>query len=180
MSVDFEHQRASSDMARYYYERSNSSSGSSLSVAPFGFDSKTKYDANESLITIRSDNFAKQQPIVDDDIWKRPQPDFRPKIFAPKPPKRNTTESMKPWKYGTIAGQREVYKRDRKSRVPHILMPKKEEEERFDTLFRLDRPFTAKKKFVSEGMNKPGQYSNPPVHDFRGVSSSICVIIIID
>ena len=144
-------------------------SSSSVGMVPFGFHSKTNYDANESLIQIRSDNFTKNIPLKEDDIWKRPPPDFRPQIFAPKPPKRNTQDSQMPWLYGTIPGQREIIKRERPKVIPHLLQTKDKDNKGLVTYFHIDRPFTAKKKFVREGMNEPGEYVNPTPHDYRGV-----------
>lgn len=143
------------------------SAASSLGIVPFGFHAKTKYDANESLIQIRSDNhFIKPVP-KDDDIWKRPPPDFRPQIFAPKPPKRNSRESMQPWLYGTIPGQRVIVKRPKRATTTHLLARPKDDDGRFVTQFHIDRPFTAKKKFVTEGMYKAGKYNMPQPHDYR-------------
>lgn len=141
---------------------------SSVGLIPFGFQSKTNYDANESLIQIRSESFQKHVPVQEEDIWKRPPPDFRPQIFAPKPPKRNSRESQQPWLYGTIPGQRESVKRVRPKVIPHLLKTKTEENKGLVTYFHIDRPFTAKKKFVREGMYEKGEFVNPAPHDFRG------------
>jgi hypothetical protein len=146
------------------------SAASSFTYVPFGFTSKTQYDANESLIQIRSENFSKVEPEKDNDIWKRPPPDFRPQIFAPKPPKRNSRESMKPENYGTYPGKNKPVKRPERTVIPHMLRPKKPDEGRMILRYHIDRPFTAKKKFVTEGMYKAGEYMNPKPHDFRGVS----------
>lgn len=143
-------------------------SSSSVGLVPFGFHSKTNYDANESLIQIRSDNFHKNVPRKEDDIWTRPPPDFRPQKFAPNPPKRNTRESQKPWLYGTIPGQREIIKRDRSKVVPALLKPKVKGDKNLVTIFHIDRPFTAKKKFVREGMYQKGEFIDLTPHDFRG------------
>ncbi|WAQ98072.1 hypothetical protein MAR_022445 [Mya arenaria] len=147
---------------------SQSASTSSVGAIPFGFNSKTNYDANESLIQIRSENFLRKPEIKEEDIWKRPPPDFRPQKFAPNPPKRNSRESQRPWLYGTIPGQREIVKRERPKVVPHLLKPKSQEDRGLVTMFHIDRPFTAKKKFVKEGMFYPGEFQNPAPHDFRG------------
>lgn len=144
-------------------------SSSSVGLIPFGFNSKTNYDANESLIQIRSDNFHKNIPVKEEDIWKRPPPDFRPQVFAPRPPKRNTQESQRPWLYGTIPGQRETVKRERPKVIPHLLKPKTDEYKGLVTYFHIDRPFTAKKKFVREGMYEKGEFIDAAPHDFRGV-----------
>lgn len=148
---------------------SPSGTSSSVALVSFGFDSKTNYDANESLIQIRSDNFTKKVVEKEEDIWTRPPPDFRPQKFAPNPPKRNSREAQRPWLYGTIPGQREFVKRERTKVIPHLLKPKEKEDRGLVTLFHIDRPFTAKKKFVREGMNVKEQYTNPSPHDFRGV-----------
>lgn len=146
------------------------SAASSFTYVPFGFTSKTQYDANESLIQIRSENYSKVEPEKDNDIWKRPPPDFRPQIFAPKPPKRNSRESMKPENFGTYPGTNKPVKRPERTVIPHMLRPKKPDEGRMILRYHIDRPFTAKKKFVTEGMYKAGEFVNPKPHDFRGVS----------
>lgn len=144
------------------------SATSSFMYVPFGFTSKTQYDANESLIQIRSENFSKLVPEKDNDIWKRPPPDFRPQVFAPKPPKRNSREAMRPENYGTFPGKHVTVKRPVRNVIPHMLRPAKPDEGRMSLRFHIDRPFTAKKKFVREGMYKAGQFKNPQPHDFRG------------
>lgn len=145
------------------------SATSSFMYVPFGFTSKTQYDANESLIQIRSENFSKLVPEKDNDIWKRPPPDFRPQVFAPKPPKRNSREAMRPENYGTFPGKHVTVKRPVRNVIPHMLRPAKPDEGRMSLRFHIDRPFTAKKKFVREGMYKAGKFKNPQPHDFRGV-----------
>ena len=147
------------------------SAASSFTYVPFGFTAKTQYAANDSLIQIRSENFSKVIPEKDNDIWKRPPPDFRPQVFAPKPPKRNSREAMKPENYGTFPGKHQTVKRPERQVIPHMLRPAKPDQGRMSLQFHIDRPFTAKKKFVREGMYKAGQFRNPQPHDFRGVSN---------
>ncbi|XP_059147304.1 uncharacterized protein LOC131935044 [Physella acuta] len=133
----------------------------------FYFDNKTSFDAEDGLLQTRSQTFKAQAEKVEPDIWKRPPPDFRYLVYDPQPPKRNTVDAMRPWIYGTIPGQREVIKRDRgDKRLPRIL-EHQEKEPQIVTRFRIDRPFTAKKKFVQQGMYKPGTYECPKPHDFR-------------
>ena len=79
---------------------------------PFGFQSKTSFDATKELQKYRSATFTLPPSIVDDDIWKRSAPDFRPQRYAPKPAKRNSRDAMQPWKYGTIPGQKVPVIRD--------------------------------------------------------------------
>ena len=46
----------------------------------FGFDAKTAFVAAQNLGKTRSDTFRLTPPPPDDDIWKRPAPDFRPQV----------------------------------------------------------------------------------------------------
>ncbi|KAL5006284.1 hypothetical protein ScPMuIL_015090 [Solemya velum] len=48
-----------------------------------------------------------------------------------------------------------------------MLQDHPEKEKDFVTLFRIERPFTAKKKFVKKGKNEEKQYVMPQPHDFR-------------
>ncbi|KAK3765699.1 hypothetical protein RRG08_026175 [Elysia crispata] len=140
---------------------------SSLGIVQFGFHAKTSYDADEALLQTRSENFKLQAGEKDRDIWKRPPPDFRYVVYDPNPPKRNTVDSMQPWKFGTIPGQREIVKKNKEDgRLPRLFDQKQKEPE-IITRFHIDRPFTAKKKFVREGMNPAGFYENPKLHDYR-------------
>ncbi|XP_012944846.1 uncharacterized protein LOC101848701 [Aplysia californica] len=142
-------------------------SPSSLGIVQFGFHAKTSYDADEALLQTRSENFKVKPGEKDRDIWKRPPPDFRYVVYDPKPPKRNTVDSMRPWDFGTIPGQRNVIKRNRDDgRLPRIF-DEKEREPEIITRFHIDRPFTAKKKFVTQGMYSAGPYDNPKPHDYR-------------
>ena len=152
--------------------RGSSASAKSLFINPFGFDSKTSYDATEALLQCRSDGFELPEPEVDDDIWKRPPPDFRPQCYAPNPPKRNSREAMKPWNYGTIPGKREIVKRQKGTvRLPHLLQEQTDEKARFVTDgFDIPDSYQARLMFAKEGMNKPGPFIDPKHHDFRGVS----------
>lgn len=140
---------------------------SSLGIVQFGFHAKTSYDADEALLQTRSEGFKLKPAEKDRDIWKRPPPDFRYVVYDPKPPKRNTVDSMRPWDYGTLPGQRATVSRKRDDgRLPRIFDVKEKEAE-IITRFHIDRPFTAKKKFVTQGMNPAGPYDNPKPHDFR-------------
>ena len=145
----------------------------SLGVKPFGFESRTSHDATEGLTINRSQNFVPFIPEIDDNIWKRPPPDFRPQCFAPRPPKRNSRDSMKPWLYKSESDDvYEEYVRKQKDRVtlPHIARSRTlDEEEPFVTRFKLLDSHGAKLVYPREGMYKPGPYKMPKPHDFRGV-----------
>ncbi|ESO97085.1 hypothetical protein LOTGIDRAFT_226853 [Lottia gigantea] len=149
-----------------------SSSKDSLGIVPFGFHAKTSFDADDGLRLRRSLTYAVKERPKDNNIWRRPPPDFRYEVFDPNPPKRNTVDSMKPWNYGTIPCQREIYTREKRTLLPLILnRHHSDEKENFKLRFRIDRPFTAKKKFVREGMNVPGEYETPKPFDFRDYPS---------
>uniref|UniRef100_A0A2C9LT61 Uncharacterized protein n=1 Tax=Biomphalaria glabrata TaxID=6526 RepID=A0A2C9LT61_BIOGL len=136
----------------------------------FDFYTKTLHAAHDALLQTRSSHFRRRPAEQDKDIWKRKPPDFRYVVYDPHPPKRNTVDSMQPWRYGTIPGQREIIKRVRsEGHLPRLLEDDSNDEgTQFKTQFRLERPFTAKKKFVASGSNKPGEYESPKPHDFRG------------
>ena len=137
---------------------------------PFGFEAKTSYDASETLLHNRSEKFKVKPLPPDDDIWKRPPPDFRPQNFAPKPPKRNSRESQQPWKYGTFPGHTSV-KSPKVVRLPYILQPQPPKDTPFVTQFPdIPGSYEAKVEAAKEGFFKPGPYQPPVPHDFRGVS----------
>lgn len=146
---------------------SNTSSVMSLGIIPFGFEARTSYDASESLALTRSENFHIKPKPVDNDIWKRPPPNFRAQNFASHPPKRNSRDSMQPWKYGTIPGKREIIKRPKVTILPHILNPKTPEGTRFHTQFNIPDSYDGKVEMARELTNKADPYENPKPHDFR-------------
>ena len=105
----------------------------------FGFDGKTSFDAERELMKNRSEHFLIKEKESIDDIWKRPPPDFRLQMFAPKPPKRNSREAMQPWKYGTLPGQKPVKReKENEKTAPSFLSSR--------ILF---SPFVLLRKFVS-------------------------------
>ncbi|KAL8624106.1 hypothetical protein ACOMHN_036109 [Nucella lapillus] len=140
---------------------------SSFGIVQFGFHAKTSHDADEALLQTRSENYRAPPPHPDRDIWKRPPPDFRYLVYDPQPPKRNTVDSQQPWLYGTIPGQREKITWDRTSLMPLIFRQRCPSPPHLVTRFHVDRPFTAKKRFVTDGMNPAGYYESPKPHDFR-------------
>ncbi|BFY98262.1 hypothetical protein BsWGS_01302 [Bradybaena similaris] len=139
----------------------------SLGILPFGFEAKTRQDAAEHLFQTRSKHLKLQNDVKTEDVWNRRPPDFRHIVYDPKPPKRNTVDSMRPWEYGTFPGQREVIKTKRNEPALFPILTQTSREPEMITRFHIDRPFTAKKKFVSQGVYKPGIYKNPKPHDFR-------------
>ena len=92
-------------------------------IQPFGFHSKTAYDATESILNQRNDNFRINPPARDNDIWKRPPPDFSPQNFRAKPPKRNSRDAMRPERFHS---RHDDTVRETQSSValPHILRTK--------------------------------------------------------
>ncbi|XP_076439665.1 putative uncharacterized protein C7orf78 [Babylonia areolata] len=140
---------------------------SSFGIVQFGFHAKTSHDADEALLQTRSENYRAPPAPPDNDIWKRPPPDFRYLVYDPKPPKRNTVDSQQPWLYGTLPGKREKVKRDRTSLMPLIFRQRAPSPPPLVTRFHVDRPFTAKKRFVTDGMYPAGYYESPKPHDFR-------------
>ncbi|XP_006822125.1 uncharacterized protein LOC100374336 [Saccoglossus kowalevskii] len=161
------HSRRSS--ARSGRSTASSSRKSSAFAKPFGFNNKTNFAALENLVLTRSDSYILRKPPPDDNVWKRPAPDFRPQVWAPSPPKRNTQDSMKPCKYGTYPG--DYLKRPRKPRaqvLPHLLLPERAASPQIVTRFRIPDPYEAKLLYVKHGVYPKGQYKMPKPHDFRG------------
>ena len=151
------------------------SAQTSLAFKPFGFESKNSFDASLDLTKSRSARFAVKPPVPDNDIWKRPPPDFRLQVYNPKPPPRNSREAMKPWLYGTESRQEKAKKTDEERIfLPSIFKNKCDDEEgNFDLRSNdLMDCFEAKKHFARTGMNPAGLYHNPRPHDYRGVSCS--------
>ncbi|XP_046356191.2 uncharacterized protein LOC124135058 [Haliotis rufescens] len=140
---------------------------SSLGIVQFGFHAKTSFDADDALLQTRSEKLKVKKNTKDDDIWRKPPPDFRVAVYDPRPPKRNTIDSMQPWRYGTIPGERTRVKRERASLLPVIFRDNGQKEAKFVTRFHIPRPFTAKKQFVKDGMYPAKEYETPQRHDFR-------------
>jgi len=153
-----------SGLESIHTEKSPSSLGA---MVQFGFHAKTSYDADEALLQTRSESFKTRPVEKDRDIWKRPPPDFRYVVYDPRPPRRNTVDAMQPWRYGTLPGHSKTAPVRREENSLPRIFDKPEREPEIVTRFHIDRPFTAKKKFVTEGMNYPGPYDNPTPHDFR-------------
>ena len=144
-----------------------------LTLNPFGFESKTAFNASNELTRSRSEHFTLRPPVIDDDIWKRPPPDFRPQVYQPKPPKRNSRESMKPWNYGTFPGHKKPPRKEEKVFLPSIfkvLSGENAEEVDFQTHVHIMDPYEAKRDAAKNLMNEREPYVLPQPHDHRGVS----------
>ena len=151
------------------------SSSKTLSIIPFGFEAKTSFNASGDLTRSRSERFTIRPPLIDDDIWKRPPPDFRPQAYVPNPPKRNSREAVQPWKYTALCDQEPVVKKEKRVFLPHILKlgPECEKAVPFETRFHIMDPDEARADFVKNGMYAAGVYTSPNPHDHRGVSSHL-------
>ncbi|XP_070565507.1 putative uncharacterized protein C7orf78 [Ptychodera flava] len=149
--------------------RSGQRSGYDYAIRPFGFHNKTNFIATDNLIVRRSDSYTLRKPPPDDDIWKRPPPDFRPQVWRPKPPKRNTQDSMMPWKYGTFPGDyKNKFVKPKPQVLPFLLQEPRSASPEFATRFRVPDPYEAKLMFVKSGVHPRGSYVMPKPHDFRG------------
>ena len=137
-------------------------------IQPFGFHSKTAYDATESILNQRNDNFRIKPPLRDNDIWKRPPPDFSPQNFRARPPKRNSRDAMRPERFHS---RHDDSVRESQSSValPHILRTKPPSTPQLETVFNISGSWEAKLEYAKEGINKAGLYENPAPHDYRQV-----------
>jgi hypothetical protein len=161
----------------------SSRGGSSFILHPFGFHAKTSYDATDALINTRSATFVFKSPPKEEDIWKRPPPDFRPLCYEPRPPPRNSRDAMQPWRYGTLPGDsnnnKPLTRHSAPVRLPDILQDKPPEEpDEFVTAFKIPGPWEAKVLCAKVGVFKPEKYRMPKHHDFRGVSCVFKVIYV--
>jgi hypothetical protein len=150
------------------------------------FDDKNFYESMVNLIETRSKVSSNRNEIIklnsnpnnndnnndnSNDIWNYKPVDFTMKLYHPKPPLRNSKESMKPWLYQT------EYEKNKEPKVNEELKEEKEEEERgkrlavnnFNATFRLITPSKARALAAKTKLVKEIPYKNPKPHDFRGV-----------
>ncbi len=155
---------------------SRKSSALSYSRLPFGFSAKTSHDASEDLTLVRSATFLLNSQSAGDhgrDIWRRPAPDFRPQVYNPRPPKRNSRDAVQPWKYTSLSEETEMEQSPQKSdsaALPRLFQTRSVDEDRFLTHFRILDPDGARMEASKSGYFPRGQYVMPKPHDFRGVS----------
>lgn len=136
----------------------------------FDFVAHEKYQASFDLLTTRSKTFCAPPKPYNDDIWNRKPPDFRPQTYLPKPPKRNTRESMQPWKYFTESTDKEINlkkKRHKGVELPKVLQPKRPKSRKMNLKFNIPSSDDARKDFVKKGVHPKDVYVNPKPHDFR-------------
>lgn len=159
------------------------SSCSAALGSPFSFGSQIQFNASEDLIRSRSECFLetkrardrrRSEELLDvKTVWDVCPPDFRLQLYQPRPPKRNTRESIIPG-YDEDQWNKEL--RERKSDkiaferipLPKILQPHALEKPPFATRFRIPDSHAAKLWFVKEGVYHPGAYTTPGPHAFRG------------
>ncbi|PAA63402.1 hypothetical protein BOX15_Mlig032252g1 [Macrostomum lignano] len=150
-------------------------SQTTIRLLPFGFEERVNFDARQELQKTRSKHFSVPPPVPDDDIWRRPPPDFRPQAWEPRPPKRNSRDAVQPWRYRLESDARyeaaaAVAPGDRLPALGQTAAQKKQQQQqkqRMQTLFRLMRPNTAKQRFVQEGALPREPYGTVGPHDFR-------------
>ncbi|XP_072021348.1 putative uncharacterized protein C7orf78 [Amphiura filiformis] len=148
--------------------RTASSCNTNYAEKEFSFPGKSKFKAGQDLLLTRSDSYTIRKPHQEDDIWRRPPPNFCPQSYAAKPPKRNSQESMKPWKYGTYPGHyKNRMKKEKVVSLPKALQPERPKSTKLVNRFKILDSFEAKCLFVSEGMHQKEKYANPKQHDFR-------------
>lgn len=108
--------------------------------------------------------------------YRRPPPDFRPQVYAPKPPRRNSRDAVKPWNYQARFDDDPPRSKGNPPKLPEIYAPSKpgssliKEKPPFIRNFRISDSNDAKlelvKKFKEvEGSVEP--YKQPGPHDFR-------------
>lgn len=138
----------------------------------FDFTAHDKYQATSDLLLTRSASFSVPHKTLTKDVWSIKPPDFRPQNYLPKPPKRNTRESMQPWKYSNETNFEPKTKNKKKHEVkmPKVLEPRRPKSRKMNLKFDILSADDAKKMTVKGGLYPKGKYSNPVPHDFRQVS----------
>nr|XP_054767825.1 uncharacterized protein LOC129275075 [Lytechinus pictus] len=131
---------------------------------------KSKYQAGQDLLVTRSDSYLIRPSEKLDDIWKRPPPDFTLQRYMPKPPKRNTRESMQPWRWGTFPGEKKVAQTTTEKptvTLPKILQPPRPRSRKILTRFNIPDSDQARKEAVKTLVHPKETFENPQPHDFR-------------
>lgn len=147
------------------------------------YRSKVEFNVTKALIRSRSDCFleskrARERMLKEKEFenrtpWDIKPPDFTLQIYRPKPPKRNTRESMIPGynedEWNERAKERNKQRIEFKPiSLPKILQPPVSHKVPFSTQFRIPDSHAAKIKYVREGVHKCGPYVTPGPHAFRG------------
>lgn len=151
---------------------------------------KINFEAFSNLIRHRGSARAKEKLLrscedlssSSSSIWDRKPIDFSPRLYQPKPPKRNSKEAMKPWKYGsketTSKQQSQEIEKPPLDLSAYLSEKSKidwqndeNSRESFQGSFRLltanrARIEASKTMGFRDGLD---QYKNPMPHDFRGV-----------
>ncbi|XP_033103217.1 uncharacterized protein LOC117106011 [Anneissia japonica] len=140
-----------------------------LPMLSVDFMSRDDFKASKNLRLTRSGQYTIEKEKLDQDVWQRKPPDFRPQTYRPSPPKRNTRESMQPWKYGTFPGTSKPKPLvSYELKFPKLLQPARPKSRQFINKFKIIDSDEAKQLFVKEGMYPREAYQMPKKHDFRG------------
>ena len=149
----------------------------------FDYRSKVEFNATQDLLRSRSDCFLESKRARDrirsEEEWKNrtpwdiKPPDFTLQIYQPKPPKRNTRESMIPGYNDDEWNEKAKERRQQRIEferipLPKILQPPVSEKAPFCTQFRIPDSHAAKITCVRKGIHKRDPYVTPGPHAFRG------------
>lgn len=163
----------------------------SLLMSQFDRNAQLSFEASMNVEQLRSSNYMpRKQPPEPDSVWHVQPPDFRPQVYRPQPPKRNSRNAIQPWTYqaqyelSTLGGDNEVQSPVRASTDP--LLPALHEQvqedsdesqdEAFVTRFKHQHTLDEKVNVIRTKQLPLPPYKNPKPHDFRGVSAiaTIC------
>lgn len=138
---------------------------------------KLKFEASSHLVKLRntSRNYEKKESEITN-VWEKKPIDFSPRLYQPKPPKRNSKEAMKPWKYKTLMREKEASinvpsKKCELGLNEYLVKKVSNMQPSFKTSFRLLTPNQARIEASKTMGFRDGLelYRNPKSHDFRGV-----------
>ncbi|XP_067852009.1 putative uncharacterized protein C7orf78 [Heptranchias perlo] len=137
----------------------------------FGFLSKNKFIARQSVAMTRSKSYIHSKPEQDYHIWNRKPPDFSLQfytssaMFSEKMVRKNVNTSKD---FKTVETSRKVM-------FPELVLQRRPSN--FVCRFKILDPFEAKIMFVKNGKYENGAFKDPKPHDFRQYKTNIPDIV---
>ena len=141
---------------------------------PFDRFAQLSFDATVSVEFLRSSSsFPLKQQIEEKSVWKIQPPDFRPQVYRPRPPKRNSREAIRPWTYHADCDTALAPIKNREDSTDQLNnSPKQLQQlnEPFVARFKELRSFDSRVAAVKDDTLPQQPFKDLKAHDFRGVS----------
>lgn len=169
-----------------YYSIPSLRPARSLLMSQFDRNAQLSFEAAMNVEQLRSTNYMpRKQPPEPASVWHVQPPDFRPQVYRPQPPKRNSRNAIQPWTYQaqyelSTLGDNEIQSSSRAS--TDLLLPAlyeqvqedsdESQDEAFVTRFKHQHTLDEKVNVIRARQLPLPPYKNPKPHDFRGVSAN--------